>query len=214
MKVLLVEDDLILGESIKDYLENKDIEVVWIYDDREIFDIIDYTEFDVIILDLILKYNKGEDILKILRQKDINTPVIILTAKNSINDKEICFSYGADDYLTKPFSPKELLLRVKALSNRVRVSRQIKIKNVVIDMDKGIVIKNGQEIKLSKKAWEVLYILAKNRGSIVPTQRLMKYVWQDKPVGDEVLRAYIKELRKILPEGLIETYKGRGYKLG
>ena len=213
MKVLIIEDDLILGESIKEYLENKNIEVVWIFDDRQVFDILQMYDFDVIVLDLILKFSRGENILRTIRDKGIDTPILILTAKNSLNDKETCFSYGADDYLTKPFSPKELLLRLKALSKRKRVPRYIDINGVVIDLDNGMIKKGGKELKLSKRAWDVLYVLAKNRGNIVPGERIIKYVWQDKPVGDEVLRAYIKELRKILPEGSIETYKGRGYKL-
>ncbi len=213
MKVLIIEDDLILGESIKEYLESKNIEPVWIFDDRQVFDILQMYDFDVIVLDLILKFSRGENILRTIRDKGIDTPVLILTAKNSLNDKEICFSYGADDYLTKPFSPKELLLRLQALSKRRRVPRHIDINGVIIDLDNGMIKKGKKELKLSKRAWDVLYVLAKNRGSIVPGERIIKYVWQDKPVGDEVLRAYIKELRKILPEGSIETYKGRGYKL-
>ncbi len=214
MKVLIIEDDLILGETLKEYLEKNDISVVWIFDDREVKDIINFQKFDVIILDLILRYQKGEDILKLIRKVQPDVPVLILTAKDSLNDKENCFNLGADDYLTKPFSTRELLLRIRALSRRKRVPEIININDsVFIDLDKGLVIKENQEIKLSKKAWEVLYILAKNKGNIVPSERLMQYVWQDKPVGDEVLRAYIKELRKVLPEGSIETHKGRGYRL-
>ncbi|NPA51566.1 MAG: response regulator transcription factor [Aquificae bacterium] len=214
MKVLIIEDDLVLGESLKEYLQKKGIDVVWIFDDREVFNVLPYQEFDVIVLDLILRFSTGENILKSLRDKNIDIPVLVLTAKNSIHDKETCFTLGADDYLTKPFSTKELLLRLKALAKRKRVPEKININNnVVIDLDRGMIIKDDQEIKLSKKAWEVLYVLAKNKGDIVPSEKLMRYVWQDKPVGDEVLRTYIKELRKLLPQGSIETYKGRGYRL-
>ena len=73
--------------------------------------------------------------------------------------------------------------------------------------------KKGKEIKLSKTAWELLYYLIKNRGSVVETERILNHVWEDKPVGDEIVRTYIKELRKILPKEAIKTYKGRGYKL-
>ncbi len=213
MRVLLIEDDLLLGETLEDYLEENGINVVWLYDDRYVEDTLELNEFDVVILDLILKYRRGEDILKLIREKNFDTPVLILTAKNSIHDKEVCFSLGADDYLTKPFSPKELLLRVKALSKRKRLNDSIKIGDITIDIEKGVIKKAGREVKLSKKAWELLSFLVKNRGSVVPSERIIKYVWGDKPVGDEVLRAYIKELRKILPSGAIETYKGRGYKL-
>jgi len=213
MKVLLVEDDLTLGESLKEYLELNNIEIDWIYDDRELENIFSFDKYDVIILDLMLKYSSGEQILQNLRNKGISTPVLILTAKSSLKDKEICFNFGADDYLTKPFESKELLLRLKALDKRQHVGNTIKIGDLTINLDAQTIYKNGKEIKLSKKSWELLNLLIKNRGNVVNTQRIVNYVWGDKPVGDEIVRTYIKELRKILPSNSIETYKGRGYKL-
>ncbi len=213
MHVLLIEDDLLLGESLKEYLEDNGITVDWIYDDRKVEEIYSFDKYDVIVLDLMLRYEKGENILKNLRLKGIKTPILILTAKNSIQDKEICFNLGADDYLTKPFNPKELLLRIKALSKRKHMDNIVKLGNLEINLDSKTVYKNGKEIKLSKTAWEVLYLLLKHKGEIVETQRILNYVWADKPVGDEIVRTYIKELRKILPENSIKTYKGRGYKL-
>ena len=213
MHILLVEDDHILGESVKEYLEENGIEVEWIEDDREIENVFDFDRYDVIVLDLILKYQRGEDILRNLRLKGVKTPIIILTAKDTIKDKETCFNYGADDYLTKPFSPKELLLRLKALSKRKHIETVFKIGDVEIDIDRQTVHKNGKEVKMSKTMWELLYLLLKNRGSVVSNERILNYVWGTKPVGDEIIRTYIKELRKILPKDSIKTYKGRGYKL-
>ncbi len=213
MKVLLIEDDLTLGESLKEYLELNNVDVDWIYDDRELENIFSFDKYDVIILDLILKYLSGEQILKNLRNKGVSTPVLILTAKSSLKDKEVCFNYGADDYLTKPFDSKELLLRLKALDKRQHIGNVINIGDLTVNLDAQTVYKNGKEIKLSKKSWELLNLLIKNRGNVVNTQRIVNYVWGDKPVGDEIVRTYIKELRKILPSNSIETYKGRGYKL-
>ncbi len=213
MRVLFIEDDPVLGESIKDFLELSGIETVWIQDDRLVNDITDFDAYDVIILDLMLRFNKGEDILKDLRTKGVKTPVIILTAKSDIKDKEICFNLGADDYLTKPFDPKELLLRLKALSQRRHINPVVKIGNIAIDLNDKTVYKEGKEIKLSKRAWDLLVLLLKNRGSIVETNEILDSIWKDKVVGDEIVRAYIKELRKILPKDSIKTYKGRGYKL-
>ncbi|NPA16404.1 MAG: response regulator transcription factor [Aquificae bacterium] len=213
MRVLLIEDDPILGESLEEYLRDNGIEVHWIKDDRDIDEIFNFEQYDVIILDLILKYSRGEDILRQLRNKGITTPVIILTAKSDIKDKEVCFNLGADDYLTKPFNPKELLLRINALTKRRHIDEVIKIGDVEINITGKTVSKEGKEIKLSKTAWELLHFLLRNRGSIVETERILKHVWGDKPVGDEIVRTYIKELRKILPKDSIKTYKGRGYKL-
>ncbi|WP_028950861.1 response regulator transcription factor [Sulfurihydrogenibium subterraneum] len=213
MRVLLVEDDLILGESLKEYLEENEIEVVWINDGRDLDQALQLNEYDVIVLDLILKFEKGENLLHYLRNKGIKTPVLIITAKNKIEDKEVCFNLGADDYLTKPFNPKELLLRIKALSKRVHVSDRYKIKNLEIDLENQIIIKDGKEVKLSKTAWNLLTLLLKRKGQIVSTETILNYVWADKAVGDEVVRQYIKELRKVLPPESIETHKGIGYRL-
>ena len=213
MKVLLIEDDLNLGESLKEYLEINNITVKWLSDDREVEDIFLSEDFDVIILDLILKYQKGEDILKKLREKGIETPVLVLTAKKKLEDKEICFKRGADDYLTKPFAPKELLWRLHALTRRGRRSRVISMHGLKIDLEAQTIFRNEEEIKLSRKEWEILSFLLKHRGQIVSKDQILNYVWGETAVGEEVIRTYIKNLRKLLPEICIETYKGRGYRL-
>ncbi|WP_457638809.1 response regulator transcription factor [Persephonella sp.] len=213
MRVLLVEDDPILGESLQEYLEEQGIQTHWIKDERQLEEIFNFEQYDVIVLDLILKYRKGEDILKELRLKGVKTPVIILTAKSDIRDKEVCFNLGADDYLTKPFNTKELLLRIQALAKRRHIDETVKIGDVEINLTGKVLKKKGKEVKISKTAWELLSFLIKNRGSVVETERILNHVWGDKPVGDEIVRTYIKELRKILPKDAIKTYKGRGYKL-
>jgi len=213
MKVLLIEDDVNLGESLKEYLEINSVSVKWLIDDRMVEIVLENEIFDVIILDLILKYQKGEDILKKIRKKGITTPILVLTAKKELKDKEVCFEEGADDYLTKPFAPKELILRLKALIRRQTPARIINISDLKIDLDAGTIYKNGDVIKISPKAWELLCFLIKHRGKIVSKERILNYVWADNPVGDEIIRTYIKELRKILPKDSIETYKGRGYRL-
>ncbi len=212
MKVLLIEDDINLGESLKEYLEINNIAVKWLSDDREVEYIFLNEDFDIIILDLILKYQKGEDILKRLREKGIETPVLVLTAKKRLEDKEICFERGADDYLTKPFAPKELLWRLRALTRRGR-HRVISIHGLKIDLEAQTVFRGNEEIKLSRKEWEILVFLLKHRGQIVSKDQILNYVWGETVVGEEVIRTYIKNLRKLLPEICIETYKGRGYRL-
>ena len=213
MKVLLIEDDLGLGESLKEYLEINGIQVKWLSDDREVEVVFLTQSFDVIILDLILKYQKGEDILKKLRTKGINTPILILTAKKELRSKEICFERGADDYLVKPFSPKELLLRLKALTRREHREQVISIENLKIDLEKETIYQEDKEIKLSPKAWQLLSLFIKHQGKIVSKTQILNYIWGDQPVGEEIIRTYVKELRKILPENTLETYKGRGYRL-
>lgn len=213
MRILLIEDDRILGETIRDYLATEGIHTVWLWDERELPKVIKKYEFDVLVIDLILKYVKGEDIISVLRKAGIQTPIIVITAKSSIKDKEDCFLRGADDYLTKPFDFKELVLRLKALSKRKHIENVFKIGEIVINLDAKTIHRGKEEIKLSKTAWELLSLLLKKRGQIVDLDTILNYIWPDKDVGDDIVRAYIKELRKVLPPDTIKTYPGRGYKL-
>ncbi|MEJ5227525.1 response regulator transcription factor [Thermodesulfovibrio sp.] len=213
MKVLLVEDDKSLGESLEEFLKLKEIDVVWIHDERKLPHLIKIYAFDVIILDLILNFSRGEDLITYIRNENIKAPILILTAKSELSSKEECFTKGADDYLVKPFDPKELYLRILALSKRKQIESQIQMGDIVINIDSKTILKNNKEIKLSKTAWELLILLVKRRGEILDTDTILNYVWGGKAVGDEVVRTYIKELRKILPANSIITYKGRGYKL-
>ncbi|GLI54217.1 MULTISPECIES: response regulator transcription factor [Thermodesulfovibrio] len=213
MRILLIEDDRILGETLKDYLKIEAIETVWLYDERQLPKTIKKYEFDVIVIDLILKFTSGEEIIAALRKAGIETPILVTTAKKSIDDKETCFLRGADDYLTKPFEFKEFVLRLKALSRRKHIGNIINLGELIINLDAKTIHKGNNEIKLSKKAWEVFILLLKKRGEIVDTETILNYIWPDKDVGDEIVRAYIKELRKVLPSDSIITYPGRGYKL-
>jgi len=208
-----VEDDRLLGESLKEYLESEGFWVDWIYDSREFFDLLEVSIYDAIVLDLMMPHISGEELLRELREKGNTTPVLILTAKGRLEDKEKCFSLGADDYLTKPFEPKELLLRLRALYRRTVRQERLKLRNVEVDLRAGRVWVEGREIKLSKKEWLMFKYLVENRDRFVSTEELLNYVWGDEPVGDEVVRAHIKNLRRLLPEGFIVSQKGRGYRV-
>ncbi len=213
MKVLLIEDDTLLGQSVKEYLELNGLKVKWLSDDLDVEPTLLCEDFDVIVLDLILPHGRGEDLLRRLRAKGVDTPVLVLTAKKSLQDKEVCFGNGADDFLSKPFAPKELLLRLKALARRRGGRQVVEVGDLKVDLEAEVVYRGGQEVKLSPKAWALLSFLVRHRGEVVSKERILNYVWGEDPVGDEIVRVYIKELRKILPPDAIETYKGRGYRL-
>ncbi|MCS7203917.1 MAG: response regulator transcription factor [Thermodesulfovibrio sp.] len=213
MRILLIEDDRILGETLKDYLAIEGIETVWIWDERQLPKIIKNYEFDVLVIDLILKYTKGEDIISVLRKTGIQTPIMIITAKRNIEDKENCFLRGADDYLTKPFDFKELVMRLKVLGKVRHVEDIVNIGDITINLDAKTIYKGEEEIKLSKTAWKLLYLLLKKKGQIVDIDTILNYIWPNKDRGDEIVRAYIKELRKVLPPQTIKTYPGKGYSL-
>ncbi len=214
IKILLVEDDKLLGESLCEFFLKNGYEAKWIDDDRDVMATLSIELFDIVILDLMLKFSKGEDLVKKIKEKNRDLPIIVTTAKNDIKSKEECFSYGADDYLTKPFNPKELILRIDAVCKRFYPVNQIeKIGDLEIDMDSKTVKKGAKELFLTKKEWALLEFLIKRKGKVVTHGDILNYIWADRDVGEDSVRAYIKKLRNILPEGAIETCKGRGYRL-
>ncbi|PMP73089.1 MAG: DNA-binding response regulator [Calditerrivibrio nitroreducens] len=210
MRVLIIEDDILLAESLKEYLEVNNFEAEVLSYPEEIYSV---EHFDIILLDLMLKDKKGEYILKEIRKKRLDLPIIVITAKNDMESKEICFEYGADDYIVKPFDPKELLLRIKALTKRIYCCENLRIDNVLIDFSGKKLYVDDLEVHLSRIEWELLCLLAQNRSKLVTMDKILSYIWGDKVVGTESIRTYIKNLRKALPDNFIVTYKGRGYKL-
>jgi DNA-binding response OmpR family regulator len=214
MKVLLVEDDRLLGESLTEYLQSEGFITDWVYDPREVMDLLEVSSYDVIVLDLMMPHIGGEELIKAIREKDKETPILVLTAKQRLEDKRTCFELGADDYLTKPFEMEELTLRLKALYRRKNPQDVVVIDEVEVCFSKEMVKVKGKPISLSKKDWLVLKFLVENRGRFVSHEEILNYVWGDEPVGEEVVRAHIKNLRKLMPEGFIKTMKGRGYRVG
>ncbi len=194
MRVLIIDDDRILGESIRDFLKSYAMDVDWVYDPRKVMDLLKFSSYDVIVLDLMMPHISGEELLKEIRLNDKKTPILVLTAKSRIEDKEKCFLEGADDYLVKPFEPKELVLRLNALSRRKIPERTVKIGNIEINLDTESVSVYGKEVKLAKKEWLLLKLLVKNRGKFVSTEEILNYVWGAQAVGDEVVRTHIKNL--------------------
>ncbi len=209
--ILLLEDDVLLGSSIEDYFKQKGFQVKLLHYPSE-FSLERLALFDLLILDLILPDISGEEILARIKKRFPDFPVLILTAKGQIESKKQCFELGADDYLVKPFEILELFLRVKALLKRTKQSKKIFLKDTLIDLEAGVVIKNNQEIKLSPRAWDLLNYLIAHQGEVVGKDQILAHVWKGISVTEESVRTYIKELRKILPPGSIQTFKGRGYR--
>ncbi len=213
MRVLLIEDDKLLGESLRELLRGEKMYVDWVYDPREVLALLDVSLYDVIVLDLMMPHMPGEVLLEDIRKVDKKTPVLILTAKKSIEDKERCFTSGADDYLTKPFEPKELILRIKSLYRRKVGTPVVVMGDVMVDLEKEKLSVSGKTVNLSRKEWLLFKYLVENRGRFVSSEELLNYVWGDEPVGDDVVRTHIKNLRKNLPDGFIISRKGSGYKI-
>ena len=211
-KILLIEDDQTLAESLIEFLELNAFSVTWFRDEQDLA-YCSLHAFDLLILDLTLIHTPGERILKKVRGKGITIPILIITAKQKIRDKETCFASGADDYLTKPFDPRELIFRLRALLKRSPPSQNVCIGELEFDLYTDRVRRAGEEINLTRRTRDLFKLLIKERGRLVDKQTIMDTVWSDAVVGDDVLRTYIKELRKILPRDSIETLKGQGYRL-
>ena len=220
-KVLVVDDDENISEVINMYLKNSGYDTRVAFNGRTAKEI--YTEYkpDLVLLDVMIPYTDGIDVLKWIRKQD-NTPVIMITAKCDTFDKVLALELGADDYIVKPFEPKELLARVKAVLRRYStdsVSEDVlKFENISIDSNSYKVIYKGEDIKMPPKEFELLYYLASNKNKVFTREQLLCEVWgYDYPGDSRTVDVHIKRLREKLCENeswQIETVWGVGYKFG
>lgn len=217
-KILLVEDDKNLAMLVKDGVtfENHIVDVA--HDGQEGMDILRSVAYELIILDWDLPKVSGLEILQNLRASGSHTPVLMLTGKNQIIDKERGFQSGADDYLTKPFHIKELCVRITALLRRPAqlASSDIKAGDLRIDLTLHRVTRNGKEIPLARLEFAVLEFLVRHRGQVFSNDALLERVWPvDSERSSESVRTLIKKLRSKLDNGgpsIIHNVHGVGYK--
>jgi len=216
MKILLVEDD----ENILSLLKRGFQEEEYIIDSADDGEDGEYlatsNSYDIIILDWMLPNKSGIEILSSIREKKITTPVIMLTARSEVDDKVQGLDYGADDYMSKPFSFKELLARVKALYRRSIsvVSNKIEIRDIIIDIDAKIVSKDKVELELAQKEYELLLFLGKNKNKIVSNSMIEEQLWNNEEyINSNVIQVTIYNLRKKLGKEFIKSSRGLGYKI-
>ena len=216
MKILIVEDD----ENILSLLKRGFQEEEYIIDSADDGEDGEYlatsNSYDIIILDWMLPNKSGIEILSSIREKKITTPVIMLTARSEVDDKVQGLDYGADDYISKPFSFKELLARVKALYRRSIsvVSNKIEIRDIIIDIDAKIVSKDKVELELAQKEYELLLFLAKNKNKIVSNSMIEEQLWNNEEyINSNVIQVTIYNLRKKLGKEFIKSSRGLGYKI-
>lgn len=220
MRVLILEDSLALAGAVSDYLELRGCAVDLAFHGQAFLDLAAAAQFDVYILDVALAGMDGLEVCERLRmQMHDETPVIFLTARDTLQDKKAGFARGADDYLVKPFEMEELFCRLQALSARGRrpqVSTQV-LGEVTLDHGAGIVLRNGRRIRLHALQWRVLKILAARSPLTVERAVLEKALWGDDVPGSDSLRTHIYRLRNALTlageRELIETVHGKGWRL-
>jgi two-component system copper resistance phosphate regulon response regulator CusR len=221
MKVLLVDDDQQLSSFVKMGLEDHDIIVTLAFDGKMGERLAVTKDYDVIILDVVLPGINGFELCKRIRQKRIQTPVLMLTSLGSTEDKVTGFDIGADDYLSKPFDFFELLARVKALDRRNReniTSPFICISDLEIDTLGKKVKRGGKEIKLTAKEYKILELLATNKGKVFERMEITQAIWGFSfSSGTNVIEVHINALRKKIDRDfspkLLQTVPGIGYVL-
>lgn len=216
MKILLLEDDLILNEIIEEYLIFQTHEIITTFSGNEAQDYLYSQTFDLLILDVNVPFLNGFELLKELREQNIKTPTIFITSLNMIEDVQKGFDSGCDDYLKKPFELKELDLRINNIKRLFNIAPKDLInisQDIFLDTQNLLIIKNDEKIHLAKKECEVLQYLINNSYKTVSIEELSLNLWayEDSP-NESTIRTYIKNLRKILGEEKIINIRGVGYR--
>ena len=218
MRLLVVEDQQDLNEILVRKLSSEGYAVDACLDGREALSYIELTEYDGIILDIMLPGITGLGILRKMRTSDNHTPVLLLTALGSVDDKVAGLDQGADDYLVKPFDFDELLARIRVLTRRrgSQSSNIISHRGVEINMASRTVMRDGREISLTAKEYNILEYMMQNIGRVLSRDKLSSHIWNyDYDGGSNVIDVYMHHLRKKIDadyeDKLITTVKGAGY---
>lgn len=222
MNILLIEDDQTLNKNISDTLKAEGINTISVYDGLLAERMLKRDNYDCVIMDINLPGKNGFDLCKDFRQYNTNTPVIMLTAFSELDDKVHGFNCGADDYLTKPFYMRELLIRVQALIKRRNVSSNsgdiITVDDIIIDPKTKKVTRQNQEISLTPREYQILLKLSEKKGEIVSKNDLISEIWGTTfNVNTNTIEVYINFLRnkidKPFDKNSIKTKVGYGYYL-
>jgi DNA-binding response OmpR family regulator len=220
MRVLLVEDNRRLSNSLKASLADDGYAVDVAYDGVEGQELAEMTPYDVIILDIMLPRRDGLDVCRELRSQRINIPILMLTARDAIEDRVKGLDSGADDYLVKPFAIDELHARLRALLRRDSPDKTglLKVTDLVLDPAAHTVSRNGMPIELTAKEFALLEYLMRNPNRLITRQMVENHVWSyDYEGASNVVDVYIRRLRRKIDEHfdikLIETVRGAGYRM-
>ncbi len=223
MNVLVVDDEIEIADLIELYLKNEGYNVYKTYSSEKALKLIKQRNIDLAILDIMMPGIDGFNLCEKIR-KEYNFPIIMVTAKITDADKIKGLNIGADDYITKPFMPLELLARVKAQLRRYTSYNQnqnkiIAIKDLTLDKDKHECLKNGQKIPLTPTEFAILYLLAENENKVITTEKLFEEVWKEPyyPSSSATIMVHIRHLREKLGENdkikYINTIWGVGYQI-
>jgi DNA-binding response OmpR family regulator len=220
MRILLVEDNRRLSDSLKRSLMDDNYAVDTAYDGQEGEDLAELTPYDVIILDVMLPIKDGIEVCRTLRNRRVKTPILMLTARDALEDRVLGLDSGADDYLVKPFEMAELRARLRALLRREADDKGglITIADLVLDPATHFVQRGGQPIELTAREYALLEYLMRNPNRLITRQMAESHLWSyDATVMSNVVDVYIRRLRSKIDDPfdvkLIETIRGSGYRL-
>ena len=216
MKILLLEDDVILNEIIEEFLLSLNYEVITAFDGNIAEELIYEESFDLLLFDVNIPNITGFELLKNIRQNNINIPIIFITSRHTADDVKIGFNSGCDDYIKKPFELSELELRIENIKRLRQIDNhgQIKIDNdTFYDYEKKVIIRNNEEFNLSKIEAKILEYFLKNKNKTISIDEISVNNWvYDEMPESTTIRTYIKNLRKKLNDETITTLKGIGYR--
>ena len=216
MKILLLEDDVILNEIIEEFLLSLNYEVITAFDGNIAEELIYEESFDLLLFDVNIPNITGFELLKNIRQNNINIPIIFITSRHTADDVKIGFNSGCDDYIKKPFELSELQLRIENIKRLRQIDNhgQIKIDNdTFFNYEKKVIIRNNEEFNLSKIEAKILEYFLKNKNKAISIDEISVNNWlYDEMPESTTIRTYIKNLRKKLNDETITTLKGIGYR--
>lgn len=223
-KILVVDDEAAISTLLQYNLEENNYDVTVVEDGQTAYQLASQQQFDAILLDLMLPGMDGMTVLKTLRQDKISTPVILVTAKGDEFDRVFGLELGADDYITKPFSPREVIARLKAVLRRSQVDHQvseeadiIKIQDLVIDDNKKVVTKADKILTLTPREYELLLYFAQRIGRVIDRETILTAVWGYEYTGESrMVDMHISNLREKIETNpkspvLLKTVRGFGY---
>jgi len=219
MRILLIEDDLEMQELLQDYLKNFDFEVYSFANPLEALKSLEEkNSYDIVVLDLMLPHLDGFDVCKKIRENS-NIPIIISSARGNLGDKIVAFDYGADDYLAKPYEPKELVIRINAILRRVTPKLHNKIVGeFTIDEDKMQIIQDGHILELTKIEYEIFLLLLNNQNKVLSRESIAQFLGSEYiNIKDRAIDMHISNIRnKIFDDSknakYIKSVWGIGYK--
>ncbi|MFC2294417.1 MAG: response regulator transcription factor [Leptotrichia hongkongensis] len=218
MKILLAEDEVDLNNVVTRYLKKNGYSVDSVLDGEEALDYLEYSEYDLVILDIMMPKVDGFEVIKKLRDKGNHTSVLMLTARDSADDKVKGLDLGADDYIVKPFDFNELMARIRAVVRRKygNSSNKLVIGDLILDTSEKSVTRAGRQIELTGKEYEVLEYLMQSKNRILSRDQIKEHVWDFDYEGDSnIIDVLIKNIRKKIDiedgKQIIYTKRGLGY---